>query len=391
MRLVNAAVVIKKSIYIFFGLILLFYTFTEIVPQVYRQIVPETPKENPIKFKFNPIVFSSVKEYPTGENGIDFSNSKIVYRRSPETDWENLNKKTSKIYTYRTNLPEDIDYLITAKGIAFNIGYTDLNLISTGESDRKYIWEVPQDKIQLIINGKTKKMEQKIGSLTTLKSYLTAGEFVNSEFPNNFVRKLLLDSKNYTSEEIQKSQLETTFLRFEGSNLIESQILGSELAFVKIYLPLDGKKIVGNNYEVPNNFAYIGSLRPEIAQSKKNYRYPRFNLYKNDIKEAFDGEQFDLSPLPDVVSRVVNSKDFVVRGIVFNELPHGTPVTKSTKIENISLENYEIAYFDDFQDGFGKNNLIQPIYIFRGNFDTSTGQRGKIILYTPAVDPKYYN
>jgi len=391
MRLINAAKIIKKTIYIFFSGILLFYTFSEIVPSLYREIFPPEPVENPIKFKFNPIVFSAVKEYPIGENGIDISNSKIIYRRSAEADWEKLAKKKTKIYTYKKNLPEDIDYLITAKGVAFNLGYTDLNLISTGESDNKYIWEVPQDKIQLIINSKNKKMEQKIGSLATLKSYLTSGEFVNSEFPTNFAKKLLTDSKNYTTEEIQKSQMESTFLRFEGNNLIESQILGAELAFVKIYLPLNGNKIVGNNYEIPSNYVYVGSLRPEIAQSKKNYRFPRFNLYKNEITEAFEGEEFDLTPLNDAVNRVINNKDFVVRGIVFNDSPHGTTVNKYTKIENISIESFEVAYFDDYQDGFGKNNLIQPIYIFKGNFDTSAGQRGKIILYTPAVDPKYYN
>ncbi len=391
MRLVHAAKVIKKTIYIFFGFILFFYTATEVGPSLWNEIFPAPPKENPINYKFNPILFSSVKEFTTGENGIDISNAKIIYRRNPQADWANLEPKTSKIYTYNTNVPEDIDYLSTAKTVALFLGYTDSNLISTGSSDDKYIWEVPEDNIQFIINKRNKKMEQKISSISRLKNYLTAGEFVNSEFVTRNVNNFLVSSKKFNTTEVNEMKIETLYLRFEGESLIESPILGAELAFVKAYTPIDGKKVVGNNYDTPNNYMYVSSLRPEIVGTKLNYRFPRFKLYKNEVVNAFNGEIFDLDPLPNVIDRIVNNKDFVIRGLTFNGVPHGGDRPISFKIENISIEDYEIAFYDDLEDGFGKNDLIQPIYLFRGNFDTSTGLRGKIILYAPAVSPKYYN
>ena len=390
MRLVHAAKVIKKSVYIFFGVIFLAYTGTTIIPQLWEQAFPKEPEVSPINYKFSPIIFSAVKDFPSGTEGIDVSQTKIIYRRDAQADWAGLKNKKSKIYTYNNNVPEDIDYLLTAKSIALNLGYTDLNLISTGVSDDKYIWEISDDKSQLVINRKSKKMEQ-FCNMTILKSYLTSGEFVNEEFITNNVKKLLTNSKRFSADEIQNSKIETTYLRFEGENLIESPIIGSELAFAKIYIPLDGKKLVGNNYDIPKTYMYVSSLRPEISDTKKNYRFPRFSIYKNEIVNAFKGEEFDLNPLPDVIIRVINNKDFVVRGISFNGTPHGGSRPKSFKIDNISIESFEIALFDDYQDGFGKNTLIQPIYLFKGNFDTTNGERGKIILYTPAVDPKYYN
>lgn len=391
MRLVHAAKVIKRTMYIFFGFILVFYTATEVGPSLYRDIFPAPPEERPVLYKFSPIVFSTVSDYPSGENGIDLSNTKIIYRRNAQLDWTSLPQKTIKLYAINQNLPEDIDYLQTAKGVALFLGYSDLNLVSTGVSDDKYIWGVPEDEILFVINKKNKKMEQKINSISKLKNYLTSGEFVNTEFVTNNVKQFMVNSKKFNQQEIQNTQFESTFLRFEGESLVETPILSSEIAYVKAYNPLNGKKIVGNNYETPSNFMYVSSLRPEIAASKKNYRFPRFSIYKNEYVEVFNGELFDLDPLPNVIDRVINSKDFVIRGITFNDFPHNGNRPKIFKIENISIESFEIAYFDDFQDGFGKNSIVQPIYLFKGNFDTSTGQRGKIILYAPAISPKYYN
>lgn len=391
MRLVNAAKIIKKGLYIFFGFILVFYFIFEVGPSLMKSFFPPAPVEKPILYKFSPIVFSTVKDYPSGENGIDVSESNIIYRRNANLDWNSLPSKSVKLYTLNTDLPEDLDYLTTAKSVASFLGYGDSSLISTGISDNNYIWEVPEDNIQFTINKKNKKMEQRIKGIVRLKNYLTAGEFVNAEFVNNKVTQFLINSRKFTSDEIKTVNYETTYWRFENENLIESPILGAELAKVKIYIFKDGKRIVGNNYEAPSNFMFISSLRPEIAESKKNYRYPRFILYKNELTTVFNGEEFDLEPLPNAIQRVVDNKDFVIRGITFNDLPLEAPKPKNFKIENISIESFEVAYFDDYEEGFGKNPLVQPIYLFRGNFDTNTGQRGKIILYTPAVNPKYYN
>lgn len=391
MRLVHASEFFKKFTFFFGTAILFIYFATEIGPDLWRSIFTPAPVEREIKYKFNPIVFPASTEFQTGSEFIDISTARIFYRRDVKSDWNNLNEKTSKIFTYNTNIPEDIDYLRTAKQVGLFLGYTDDSLISTGISDDNIIWAKPEDTIQFVINKRTKKMEQKINSIPRLKNYLTAGEFINDAFPIERARQFLTNTQRFTSNQINQMDFETTFLRFEGDNLIESPILSSELAYVRAYYPLSGKKVVGNNYDLPTNFMYVASLRPEIIETKRNYRYPRLSIYKNEYQVAFEDENFDLNPLEVVVDNVVNSKDFVIRGLTLNNLPHSAPKPKNIKIENISIESFEVGYFDDMVDGLGRNSLIQPIYIFKGNFDTADGQRGKIILYTPAVHPKYYN
>jgi hypothetical protein len=391
MRLVEAAKMFKKLIVVFFGTFFIFFLATEGWPSIKKDFFPETVPPAPILYKFNPISFSVAKQFGTGENGIDTSNAKIVYRRNALQDWNSLKSKQSKLYTYDFNVFKDIDYRSTARGIADFLGYEDANLISDAELNNDYVWT--KNNITFTINKNDQEMKQVLpnGEIAPFKNFFSSGEFLSTDYARQKAKEMMTASKKFTTEEINKAVYEGEFYKFEGSNLVESPNLSAEVAFIKPYLTLDNKKIVGKVYEIPQSLFFIGSLRPEIASTYKNYRYPTFKISKNRTTEAFNGENFDLTPIPTAVNNVINNKYFVIAGLYFSNAPLGADLPTNLKIENISLETVEVGIYDDLEKGIIKNQILQPIYIFKGFFDTPNGQRGRIILYTPAIDPKYYN
>ena len=391
MRLVEAAKMFKKLIVVFSGIFFIFFIATEAWPSIKNDFFPETVPPAPIVYKVNPISFSVAKQFGTGEGGLDLSTTKIVYRRNAVQDWNSIKSKQTKLYTYDFNVFKDIDYRSTARGIADFLGYEDSNLISDAELNNDYVWT--KNNITFIINKNDQEMRQVLpnGEIAPFKNFFSSGEFLSADYAKQKAKEMMTASRKFSSEEINKAVYEGEFYKFEGSNLIESPNLSAELAYIKTYLTLDDNKIVGKVYEIPQNLFLIGSLRPEIASTYKNYRYPIFKISKNQTVEAFNGENFDLTPIPTAVNNVINNKYFVIAGLYFSNAPLGTNIPANLKIENISLESVEVGIYDDLEKGIVKNQILQPVYIFKGFFDTQTGQRGRIILYTPAIDPKYYN
>lgn len=381
----------KKLIVVTGGIFLMFFIATEVWPSVKKDFFPETIPPAPIIYKFNPISFTVAKQFGTGEGGIDISTSKIIYRRNATQDFDSFKSKQVKLYKYELNVFKDIDYRSTARGIADYLGYEDINLISDAELNNDYVWT--KNNITFVINKNDQEMKQILpkGEIAPFKNFFSSGEFLSADYAKQKAKEMMTASRKFTPEEINKASFEGEFYKFEGSNLIESPNLSSELAYIKPYLTLDGRKIVGKVYEIPQSIFLIGSLRPEIASTYKNYRFPTFKISKNQTTEAFNGELFDLMPVSTAVNNIIVSKYFVIAGLYFNNAPLNAPLPTNLKIENISLENIETGIYDDLEKGVVKNQILQPVYIFKGFFDTPSGQKGRIILYTPAIDPKYYN
>lgn len=388
MSLVELSKIFKKGVWVVLFILLLVLGFTEAWPQFQRSI--EQPAEKPILYKFNILTFSVAKQFSTGVGGIDISESKITYRRNANQDWATLENKTSKIYEYNFNLFEDIDYRRTAEEVAAFLGYQNTDQVSDAELNNQFAWL--KNEVTFSINRKDKEMRQQIpnGDVFRFKQFFNSGEFLNTEVPRQKSRELLQASKRFNNKEIDEMVFEGDFFRFEGNKLVEALPVNSEIAFIRAFPSLENKKIVGKSYNYPNNFFFVGSLRPEIATNYKNFRYPTFKITKNEYKEAFNGESFDLLPVQDAVNNIIEKK-YVISHLSLNGAGFGDPIPSNLKIDNISIEDFEIGFYDDYERGVAKNSLIQPIYIFKGNFDTTSGQRGRIIIYTYAVDPKYLN
>ena len=228
--------------------------------------------------------------------------------------------------------------------------------------------------------------------LSVLKGYISAGNFITTNTPQNYISEFLRATGRFTNKELEELIYEPKFLKYESDKLTDNNnTISAELAYVKAYRSLESKKVVSKKYEFPHNFFYVASLNPGVEKDFKNYRFPLFRLNKVEYKKGFDGELFELQPLPNVVNqKLVNEKNFVISDVKINNSNFGYQPTKNSKVRIISIEEFEVGYYDSY-DLTAVNNTVQPIYIFKGSLEMENGERGKITIYTPAIDPKYYS
>lgn len=82
---------------------------------------------------------------------------------------------------------------------------------------------------------------------------------------------------------------------------------------------------------------------------------------------------------------------FIIAEVKFNGESFGaTPTPNNVQASSITFDNYELGFYDNYEETV-KNDHIQPIYIFKGTIELNTGARGRITVYTPAIDTKFFN
>lgn len=386
MKLYEVSNFIRKVInvfLVFMGLISAYIYIKPLTEQVYETVKPQTPPEIP--YKVDKINF-------TADSNLNFNikDAKINYLGNPETQWAALVQKKALIFQYNFSTIEDIDYTPRAKQIALSLGYDDLSQRDNAELSNKYVWT--KNGIIFEIDKINKRFLQipQQPNFSSFKQYLSSGNFVSAESPRPYILRFLSSTGRFTDKELNEVSFEPQFLRFEGNKLIDSNNLSSEISYVKVYRKISGAKVVGKNYDFPPIYFYVSSLRPEIENAFGNYRFLHFKASKMDYKSSFSNYNFDLLPLPNVVSDLKNG-NFIISDVKFSGGYFGeNPNPKDYIIRSITFDRYELGYYDNFDETI-KNEYIQPIYIFKGVAEFNTGERGTIIVYTPAIDPRYFN
>lgn len=388
MKLYEVSNFIKKVINIFAIVVVLVSAYISIIPtvtEVVTQVKQSTQKEV-IPYTLNPINFTqdlSIK--------YDLTNTQILYIGNPDIQWQNFETKKTKVYEYNLSKNIDIDYLPSARKIALNLGYDDSNIIDNGDLSNKYIWS--KNGLILQIDKITKKMAQvpQSSDLSNIKKYVTAGNFLSNDVAENYGNSFINSSGRFTKEDLDNIIYEPIFLRFEANFLLETNNIASELCYLKVYRKIDKLKVVSKRYDFPQIYFYVASIRPDIELAFKNYRYPMFKLNKIDYKASYENFEFDLNNLTNVVNNQIKAKNFVISEIKINNANFGYIPNKDTsQIKTISVESVELGYYDNFDD-IAVNKNIQPVYIFKGSLEMASGERGRITLYTPALDTKYYS
>jgi len=386
MKLYQTAEYIKKMVNIVGGIVVVISLYFYVFPTIQSLLPKEGPPPPPPVKNFIPrIVFSADKSLT-----YDVSNVNLVYLGNPQTQWSSLATKSLPIYEYFVETAEDIDFTPTAKDIALEIGYRDLELIDNAQISNKYVWE--KDGLILEIDKITKRIIQipEGNSFSPFKSLFTSGNFLNSNSPTVYARSLLTSSRRYSPQDIRNTIFEVQFIRFEGDSLKETSATASELAYVKAYTLLNEKKVVAKKYDFPQTYMYISSLRPEVESRYQNLRYPHFKVNKTEYNIVFPEDSFELQPLPEVVNFELRENKYVIADLKISNKDFGYLPPVESSIRNITIDSYEIGYYDNY-DQVVQNQYIQPIYIFKGSVEMNNGEKGRIVLYTPAVAPKYYN
>ncbi len=227
-------------------------------------------------------------------------------------------------------------------------------------------------------------------NFASYKQYLSSGNFLTQEAPKPFVLNFLTSTGRFTDKELKELELEPQFIRFESNNLVESNNIAAELSYVKVFRKLSELKVVSKRYEFPQIYFYVSSLRPEIETNFKNYRFMHFKVNKLEYTPAFNEFEFDLIPIPTVVNDLKQGK-FIISDMKFSgEAFAATPNPSTTNIQTITFDSYELGYYDNFEETIN-NEYIQPIYIFKGAVELDTGNRGRITVYTSAINPIFVN
>jgi len=384
MKLYEVSNFVRKVINIIIGVVLLISLYLYLQPaaiRLFEQVKPEPEEVIPYKFSKINFTLDSNMSY-------NLSQAKINYLGNPDNQWQNEIKKKLKVYKYNFSSIEDIDYTPRAKQIALSLGYDDLNQTDNAELSNKYRWL--KNGLIFEIDKVTKRMVQlpTQPNFASFKQYLSAGNFITPASPKPFVSNFLATTGRFSENELKNIEMESQFLRFESNNLVESNNIAAELSYVKVFRKVSDLKVVSKRYEFPQIYFYVSSLRPEIENSFKNYRFMHFKINKLDYTEGFTGYEFDLTPLPVVVNEIKQGK-FIVSDIKFSGESFGaTPNPENVNIQNITFDSYEIGYYDNYEDTL-TNEFVQPVYVFKGTVELSSGARGRIVGYAPAIDQKY--
>lgn len=390
MKLHEVADFIKQIINVGIVVVVIIASILYIRPifqQVFSQL--QKPQEEKVAIKFTLPQFAITQD---DSLTYDLSGARVVYIGNLENLWTNLKDKKLPVYEYNFSTAEDIEYGTTAKRIASGLGYDNQNIIDNGDISGKFIWR--KGNVIFEINKLNKRMVQAPASndLSILKGYINAGNFITTNTPQGYIEEFIRSTGRFTNQEIEALSYEPKFLKYEADKLTDNNnTIGAELSYVKAYRTLEGKKVVSKRYEFPHNFFYVASLNPGVERDFKNYRFPLFRVNKVEYKKGFQNELFDIEPLANVVNqKLINQRNFVISDIKINNSNFGYQPEKGSKIRIISIEEFELGYYDNY-DLTAVNNTVQPIYIFKGSLEMENGERGKITLYTPAVDPKYYS
>jgi hypothetical protein len=385
MKLYEVSNFIRKIINYILGFIIIISLYIYVQPIISEVFLAVKPAEAPeIPFKLSRINF-------TIDQSLNFnlSNTRINYLGNPDSQWQNQAVKKLKVYTYNFSSFEDIDYTPKAKQIALGLGYDDLNQRDNAELSNKYVWI--KNGLIFEIDKVTKKMIQipQQTDFSFYKQYLSSGNFITSDSPKPYIINFLNTTGRFTQSEITELELEPQFIRFESNNLVDSNNIASELSYVKVFRKLDDLKVVSKRYEFPQIYFYVSSLRPEIETNFKNYRFMHFKINKLNYSPAFDEYEFDLLPLPFAVDEL-RQGNFIVSDIKFaGDAFAATPNPSEINIQTITFDSYELGYYDNYEETLN-NEFIQPVYVFRGTLELVSGSRGRITVYIPAVDPRFF-
>lgn len=386
MKLYEVSNFIRKIINIIIGVVIVISLYIYVEPIASQLFLSVKPEDQPnIPYKVNRINFTIDPAF-----NLSLANTRINYLGNPSSQWENLETKKLKVYSYNFSSVEDIDYTPKAKGIALQLGYDDLNQRDNAELSNKYVWV--KNGLIFEIDKITKKMLQvpQQSNFASYKQYLSSGNFLTQEAPKPFVLNFLTSTGRFTDKELKELELEPQFIRFESNNLVESNNIAAELSYVKVFRKLSELKVVSKRYEFPQIYFYVSSLRPEIETNFKNYRFMHFKVNKLEYTPAFNEFEFDLIPIPTVVNDLKQGK-FIISDMKFSgEAFAATPNPSTTNIQTITFDSYELGYYDNFEETIN-NEYIQPIYIFKGTVELDTGNRGRITVYTSAINPIFVN
>jgi len=369
MKLADASRLFKQSILIFIGLMVVYFIlkFSLIAGTVMLKILfPPKPPTPTMQFGVIPLPnIESLKVDGTITYKLDTISGKLP------------SSLPNQMPVFKVIVPkQDIFVEQKAKQIATFFGFN--NVAYTQTSNIKWRWQslVPQRTLDLNILTFNYEINP---NLAQTNLYLRRGDAVTKEQAISsalgiFANHSFVDYKNDADQFVTN----VSFARINQEVLEQAPSLSeAQLTRVDIYKTLnysDTKfKIYGNKYD--NSYINYFLAKGYLASNK---------LLKASVNYwDFDPEKGSTYPLKNINTawkELTTGNATIVKLLEENEDRYKPYVQKSVK--SVKIKSIELAYI--MEEGIPK--YIQPIYVFKGRFETENGQIGEYVSYLPALD-----
>lgn len=173
-----------------------------------------------------------------------------------------------------------------------------------------------------------------------------------------------------------------TFGKFGGVRTERADsILEAQIAKVEFFRKIFDYPILGPD---PDEALLSITMRaPKVVDGNPQLNFPEVTAYHWEVNTE-DSATYPLIPIQQAWTEVVEGN-----GIIANVTPSdATPFEKSkpVRVDDININDIFIAYYDNKKP----QKYMQPIYVFKGNFQSrDTGDKGQITVYYPAIGIQY--
>ncbi len=374
----------KKGLGLFIVLAIAYYiVILVIIPNsknALRKLIPDKTPPNAIYGQLDPLKFTK-KSITNGSPRyvLDTRDGKLP---------ENLPRL---VQVYKIRKPQ-YSYLAgtEAQNSAAILGYTESDLASDLKGDTL--------KWTSLLSGGTLEITKSTGEISANTNFmLQASEYkpgnINDKQAVSYATELLKKINRFddTYGITAKGTQTVTLGRITGNTIINTLLFAeAQFARVDFYRQFGEYKVYGP--DPAQGLISIYLRNPTLGNSPYNYPIMDINLHTveeikpKDKKTPIDPATIAKYPIiyPDEAWDEVKRNN----GVIVNVTPKDTNLLapyEPTKVETVFIKDIFLAYYEPKE----YTPYLQPIYVFKGIYNTKGTPGGEITIYFPAITKQY--
>jgi len=379
MSLTRTSKNVKKGSAIFLVLVFVYYLFLLVIipnsKNFIRKLVPTKNPPNPIYGQLDPLKFTRKTITNQGPRYVlDTTNGRLP---------ENL---PTKMVVYKMRKPQ-FSYLAgtEAEKNASILGYTTTDLTSDLRGD-VLTWKSLLSGGSLEITKSTGKIMADTSFFLRPEEY-KAGN-IDEKKAKTYAKDLMGKLNRYDNsyKEEQGGTQVVTLGRIQNNN-ISATLLYAETQFARVdfYRKINSFPIYGPDPK--KGLLQVFLRNPTLGNSPYNYPKVEINLHTiEDVSKEKDLTKIATYPIiyPDEAWGEVKKNNGVIVDIAPKDADTLAPY-QPTKVETILVKEISLAYYEPEE----YVPYLQPIYVFKGIYNTKGTPGGEITLYFPAITKEF--
>lgn len=370
MTLTQASARFRIGVKIFAACFVFYYILTlAIIPvasRIIASVLPEKDPPNPIFGQLDPLEFTA----------------KSLLNQNPVYSLNTKNGRLPadlpvKVPVYKFKQPRfSYEAGKNARKEAAELGFTDDDLVSDLKGTL-YKWRDIKTGGTLDINTDNRDL-----NMTTPiegRSFLFSATFLNKETAISLAKNLFQRLGRFNDQLYPMGKQTAVLGKFTNDSLVETtQVADAQLARVDFFRSVGAYKIMGPDAKKGLLSAYVKV--PDSALKTLNFPIVEGHFWEIDTQS---NATYPLISVQDAWNAVSKNS-----GIISNITPKVSNIFKQytpIQVDKILINNIYIAYYETPK----LLKVLQPIYVFEGNYTTAGTQGGDITIYFPAIRGDY--